>query len=78
LVVGPSVSFLLSISPGEHQHACPSYYKGIRNLLRIIDMFYGEINAKAVLGHLVLIRLSDGSAKFVGCGGLDLTANPNS
>ena len=41
-------------------------------------MFYGEVDTKAVLGHLVLIGLLPKSAKSTGSGGPAPTANPNS
>ena len=78
MVICSSVPFLLGIPSGWHQHARSIDNKKQKRIPRVVNVFYGEIYTKAVLGHLVFICLSSKLAKLAGAVGLGLTANPNS
>jgi hypothetical protein len=57
LVEGASVSFFLGISPGGYQHACSGNSEDNENIPRIVDVFYREIDTKAILVYFVLLGL---------------------
>ena len=63
MVEGASVSFLLGISPGRHQHACSGNGEDNENIPRIVDVFYREIDTKAILVYFVLLGLFPGSTE---------------
>ena len=57
-MISLSISFLLGVSPNGHQYARPSNARKRMNMPRVVDMFYREIDAKAILGYLVFDGLS--------------------